>query len=331
MVNLLASLNTSDEIHLLIGYSNGTYNRIRSIIDSNAKPILITHNTSDTKHKPFPTNLQRLVDSKELIILNRPFNIQSDLFTLGRSQVNRVVDRVFVNLLQASSTLPLKKQIFQICQANRIPLNITTSPELSTFTILSTHTDGDFQFGVTTNGKGCKLANRVKRDIVSKLPRNIASICTHIGELRQRIQQEDQAMLESQYEEELDNYYGEDEDSVQSAEFNKFVNEYDQSASQRKEQRARWLNQVVEYYPLEALAKLRVEDLTSEYYSSSSMKKSSAHEPVSSGNIEDSQTKETELPVKKSKPNPSDQESQDKNQETVATSTSSILTEPSTS
>ncbi|KAH3681275.1 hypothetical protein WICPIJ_007761, partial [Wickerhamomyces pijperi] len=71
---------------------------------------------------------------------------------------------------------------------------------------------------------------------------------------------------------------------------------------------------------------------TSEYYSSSSMKKSSAHEPVSSGNIEDSQTtKENELPVKKSKPNPSDQESQDKNQETVATSTSSILTEPSTS
>lgn len=312
MVNILASLNCSDEVHLLVGVSTSTYPRVQSIIANDAKPILIT-NKNDTE---LSSHLQKLVADDELVVLNREVDVSRDLFTLGRSQVGRIVDRVFVNL--PGSQASLKQKIFNVCQSNRIPVNTTESPELSTFTVLSTYSDGDFQLGITTSGKGCKLANRIKREIVNKLPQDLGKICDNVGELRLRIQEEDTLELENKYREEFDQLMlGEhEEDSVQSSRFNSFISEYNMSETEKKLQRSRWLNQVVEYYPFSKLASLKIGDLTSQYSSASASTSSAGKQTNPSEEQNSSQ----------SNPNPFNANSNTDPTSTTTTSTTSSET-----
>ncbi|KAI3406768.2 MET1 [Candida oxycetoniae] len=270
MVNLLASLNSADEIHLLIGYSNITNSRVTSIINAKAIPILIVPEGS----KLSPSITTHCNEEKLKILIDNDFsesNIRKHLTTLGRSEVNKIVDKVFVTLSQAQ--LETKQYIYRQCRALRIPINTTDCPELCTFTLLSTHSQGDFQMGVTTNGKGCKLASRLRRELVSHLPPNVDKICDKVGDLRKQIQEQDKILLE-----ELE--VGEhDDDSITSHKFNSLVHEFDQTQEEIKLRRNRWLSQIVEYYPLSKLADLSIKDLKT-IYKESSLKDTIAQENV---------------------------------------------------
>ncbi|RCK67547.1 Uroporphyrinogen-III C-methyltransferase [Candida viswanathii] len=250
MTHLLTSIITTGETHLLFGYSNVTNLRIPSIVDSGARAVLFVE--SQPHFLPALQQLQQ--DGKLTVIVDPGFagKIQEYLTSLGRSEVDHVVDRVFVSL----SDLSVKQDIFNRCRRLRIPINTTDSPELCTFTMLSTYASGDFQFGVTTNGKGCKLALRIKREIINHLPNNMDEICDTIGELRKTIQEEDNLELES----------GEHEDdAVNTHKFNSFVPEFNQSKEDLKLQRTRWLSQIVEYYPLNKLNMISINDLSNAY------------------------------------------------------------------
>jgi uroporphyrin-III C-methyltransferase len=133
--------------------------------------------------------------------------------------------------------------ISKLCKRLRIPVNVIDAPQLSSFSLPATHTDGPLQIAVTTNGKGCKLATRIRREIASSLPSGIGSACERLGTMRKRIQAEDHFTLN-----ELD-----DEESIdQSSTFNKLVTEADRDAA--KSRRIRWLSQICEYWPLSRLA-----------------------------------------------------------------------------
>lgn len=246
MSALLAALNCANERHLLVGNPCTMSSlRVQAILKTGARPIIVAPG-------PLPEALQQLHENGKLDHVERDFQI-SDLQALGRPEVDHIVDKVFVSLLQKENDLKL--QIYATCGRLRIPINTTDSPEFCSFTLLATHSDGDFQMGVTTSGKGCKLAARIRRELTSALPSNIGAICQRVGELRTRIQQEDN----------LDDWEGHDDDSVHSSQLNKFVDEFNMSREQRKQQRARWLSQIVEYYPLLALADISVDDLSGQY------------------------------------------------------------------
>lgn len=246
-MNLLASLDCSGETHLVVG---GNFNtaalRISLILASGANPVLLT--TAPVLE--LPTTLQEHIGENRVKLVAQSFS-PSLLTSLGRSEVDHVVDRVFVTLNM--SQLELKRAISQACRRLRIPINVSDSAELSTFTLLSTYTSGDFQMGVTTTGKGCKLASRIKRELVGSLPPNIAEICLRVGELRRAIQQHDLEVG------------AQDEDAVHSLKFNALVEEFNTSEEQKATRRARWLSQIVEYYPLSKLADILVEDLEQKY------------------------------------------------------------------
>ncbi|EGW33413.1 methionine metabolism [Spathaspora passalidarum NRRL Y-27907] len=254
MPSLLASLISTGETHLVIGYSNVASIRITSIIESGASPILITN-----KGTIFTPSVQQYQEDGKLEIIYDDLkidNIRNSLKTLGREEVDGIVDRVFVSL--PSGCHLLKKQIFETCKKLRIPINTSDSPEFCTFTLLASYTSGDFQMGVTTSGKGCRLASRIKRELANSLPPDIGAICNKIGELRKAIQKEDQLQLESIGEH--------DDDAVNSHKFNTFVPEFNASEEHLKLQRTRWLAQIVEYYPLKKLATLSITDLTNAYH-----------------------------------------------------------------
>lgn len=159
-----------------------------------------------------------------------------------------------------SSPPPPGEHISNLCKRNRIPVNVVDAPHLCTLTLLSTHTDGPLQIGVTTNGRGCKLASRIRRDVAASLPHNLGEACARLGEVRRRIHEEDACSARARRQ------VGELDDSTgQDAEFNKLVTsatgDGDDDDDVARTRRARWLSQVCEYWPLSRLATVGESDV----------------------------------------------------------------------
>lgn len=141
-------------------------------------------------------------------------------------------------------------EISKICKRHRVPINVVDAPDLCSFTLLSTHIEGPLQIGVTTNGAGCKLASRIRREIASSLPQNLGAACQRLGSIRRRLQDEDRKAHVGKLGTIVRETAFEDEESLdQSATFNKLVLE-----DEAKGRRMRWLSQICEYWPLRKLA-----------------------------------------------------------------------------
>jgi uroporphyrin-III C-methyltransferase len=109
------------------------------------------------------------------------------------------------------------------------------------------------QIGVTTSGKGCKLSARIRREIAASLPPRLGDAVERLGSLRRRIWEEDHAAELSQ------DLEAEEEDSGQTATFNKLVLEESKEAARGR--RMRWLSQICEYWPLRRLAAISDGDI----------------------------------------------------------------------
>ncbi|KAH0429814.1 hypothetical protein CcaCcLH18_08237 [Colletotrichum camelliae] len=238
--SLLTALNCKGNTHLVIGTNPLAAARCTQSINAGATPILLAPDTSDLHY-----NLQKRIDAGEVTWHKKAFQ-DTDLFTLGRDEVDNVVDAVFVT---SGPRDPLSAHISALCRRNRIPVNVVDAPQLCTFSLLSTHTDGPLQIGVTTNGRGCKLASRIRREVAAALPTDLGAACARLGDVRRRIQSEDS--LPDEVDDSVD----------QSASFNKLVTEADLEAA--KSRRMRWLSQVCEYWPLKRLAAITDEEAES--------------------------------------------------------------------
>ncbi|KAL7948421.1 tetrapyrrole methylase [Trichoderma barbatum] len=234
---LLAGLNCTGNIHLVIGTNPLAAARCAQSLGAGAHPILIAPETAELHY-----GLQSKIDDGSVKWVREAFQ-DEHLFRLGREEVARVVDAVFVTA--GASRDELAWHISSLCKRSRIPVNVVDAPHLCTFSLLSVHTDGPLQIGVTTNGRGCKLASRIRREIASSLPPNLGAACHRFGEARRRIQQHDEGTL------------GDLDDSIdQSALFNKLVTEEDV-----RNRRVRWISQVCEYWPLKKLASVTDDDV----------------------------------------------------------------------
>ncbi|PTB64649.1 uroporphyrinogen methylase [Trichoderma citrinoviride] len=240
--SMLAGLNCTDNIHLVVGTNPLAAARCAQSLAAGAHPVVVAPQTAELHY-----GLQRRIDDGSVKWVREAF-ADEHLFTLGREEVGGVVDAVFV-----TAGGPLREElgphISSLCKRNRIPVNVVDAPHLCTFSLLSVHSDGPLQIGVTTNGRGCKLASRIRREIASSLPPNLGAACQRFGEARRRIQQHD--------DKEAPLAEGDLDDSVdQSALFNKLVTEEDV-----RNRRMRWLSQVCEYWPLKKLASVADHDV----------------------------------------------------------------------
>lgn len=146
--------------------------------------------------------------------------------------------------------------ISKMCKRMRIPINVSDAPELCSFTLLSTYSDGPLHIGVTTSGKGCSLSSRIRREVAAALPPGLGSAVEILGNLRKRIVQEDFAQeATAEFKFEVD----EDDSTVQKHTFNSLVVSEDPEAA--KTRRVRWLSQICEYWPLRRLASVTDADM----------------------------------------------------------------------
>ncbi|KAL1836975.1 hypothetical protein VTJ49DRAFT_4425 [Mycothermus thermophilus] len=267
--SLLTAQHCTGHVHLILGSNPLAAARASSSLAAGAKPILISPvpsssspSSSETPPDQQPPqhqlhySLVSLVASGSLTHLSRPF-ADSDLFTLGREEVDRVVDAVFITtpLTSTSSDLDAKqiRHISALCRRHRIPVNVVDAPELCSFSLLSVHVDGPLQIGVTTNGRGCKLAGRIRREVAAALPPGLGAAVERLGEMRRKLVEQHRDAVTVDVNEGID-------DSIdQPAQLNKLVLEGDAEAA--KTRRMRWLAQVCEYWPLRRLAEVSEEDI----------------------------------------------------------------------
>jgi precorrin-2 dehydrogenase/sirohydrochlorin ferrochelatase len=78
-------------------------------------------------------------------------------------------------------------QIWKLCKERRIAANIADVPPECDFYFGSVHRDGPLQIMVSTNGKGPRLANIVRRSIAETLPPNVGEAISKVGKLRQML------------------------------------------------------------------------------------------------------------------------------------------------
>ncbi|KAI0530264.1 tetrapyrrole methylase [Xylaria digitata] len=245
-ISLLTAINAESHTHLIIGSNSLAATRCGQSLAAGASPILLAPETAELHYA-----LQKRVDDGEVRWVREAFQ-ENHLFTLGREDVGHVVDAVFVTSGSRNDDFGLR--ISSLCKRNRIPTNVIDAPQLCSFSLLSTHTDGPLQIGVTTNGRGCKLASRIRREIAASLPQNLGGACLRLGDVRKRIQEEDHLLQLANGD------CGDGDDSVdQPATFNRLVTETDLHAA--KNRRMRWLSQVCEYWPLKRLAAITDDDV----------------------------------------------------------------------
>jgi precorrin-2 dehydrogenase/sirohydrochlorin ferrochelatase len=77
--------------------------------------------------------------------------------------------------------------IWKLCRDRKIAANIADVPSECDFYFGSVHRDGPLQIMVSTNGKGPRLANIVRRSIAANLPKNVGEAILKVGKLRQML------------------------------------------------------------------------------------------------------------------------------------------------
>ncbi|KAL8739756.1 MAG: hypothetical protein Q9190_007471, partial [Brigantiaea leucoxantha] len=248
---LLTAHDCTGHVQLVVGSNSIASARCIKALEYGAKPIVIAPFDAEVHYA-----LEEKIEAGEVKWIKRNFE-DNDVRSLGRDEVDRVVDAVFVTLNRRESSGTCT-HISNICRRLRVPINVLDAPNLCTFTLPSIHSDGPLQIGITTSGKGCKLASRIRREIASLLPPDFGSAVERLGTIRRRIWEEDHRQQALQ-----DDFIAENEDDeplTQKSTFNRLVTPASHAAT--KTRRIRWLSQICEYWPLKQLASITDADIT---------------------------------------------------------------------
>ncbi len=247
---LLTALDCLGHVHLIIGSGPLAASRAAKSTEVGASPIVLARSTSEIHY-----TLSKRIEDGTVKWIQKEFQ-DDDLQMLGRPEVDNVVDAVFVTKGPKSSQ---SSHISTLCRRLRIPVNVTDAPNLCTFTLLSTHTDGPLQIGITTSGRGCKLSSRIRREIAASLPPNFGQTVERLGTIRRRIWEEDHAT-----EMAVDPTPEIEDEEMQNQKhtFNTLIQPTDTSPSISRTRRLRWLSQICEYWPLRRLASITNSDIS---------------------------------------------------------------------
>ncbi|KIK94430.1 hypothetical protein PAXRUDRAFT_142872 [Paxillus rubicundulus Ve08.2h10] len=165
---------------------------------------------------------------------------------------------------------PVALRIARVCRARRILVNVTDMPELCDFAFAAAHRFVDpatraktpLQVGVTTNGEGCRLGGRVRRDIVAGLAREVGGAVAKVGQLRRMARELASECARHAQEGDVDDQGEEGEDSgvmtpnrpVPMRRGGARKGDEEENTVEAARRQMRWVAQVSEYWPISRLA-----------------------------------------------------------------------------
>jgi uroporphyrin-III C-methyltransferase len=182
---------------------------------------------------------------------------RDDLALASYLDTHLSVRLVFVSdtVLGGSNSSPRRsrasaERLYGVCRARRVPVNMTDMPDLCDFTLPSAHRapGTPLQLAVTTNGQGCRLGARIRRELVARLPRDAGTAVARVGELRRLARAE-----------------GEVDDELQAPTPNRPVPQRsltgEETDAERSARRMRWVAQISEYWSYSHLSSLTKEGM----------------------------------------------------------------------
>lgn len=90
-------------------------------------------------------------------------------------------------VLTALDDPELSKHIHSLAKSRRLNINVADVPPLCDFYFGSVIRRGPLQVMISTNGKGPRVANRIRRQIEAGLPADVGSAIDNIGSLRAKL------------------------------------------------------------------------------------------------------------------------------------------------
>ena len=174
------------------------------------------------------------------------------------------------------------EQIYRLCNTRNIPVNTTDMPDLCDFTFTSTHRFNNteasgpkqtpLQIGVTTNGHGCRLAGRIRREIVSKLPKEIGLAVENVGKMRAlAMAQSDRTSTKTAGQRNIDSWdvgtvmddESYEDGGVPTPNLPVPPRKYREAETETEsfKRRIKWVAQISEYWPISQLAQMSEADM----------------------------------------------------------------------
>ncbi|KFY20751.1 hypothetical protein V491_03456 [Pseudogymnoascus sp. VKM F-3775] len=165
--SLLLAWQIKNKRVLVVGGGEVAAGRILNVLNADAKVTVVSPRSGLNKEVAYR------IEQGQVDYVDRKFE-PSDLD--GADMVLTAVDDP-----EAST------QIWKLCKERRIPANIADVPPECDFYFGSTHRDGPLQVMVSTNGKGPRYANIMRRSIAENLPTNAGGGIEKVGKLREML------------------------------------------------------------------------------------------------------------------------------------------------
>lgn len=151
---------------------------------------------------------------------------------------------------EESSSTPRISPIYGTCPCDIQQFLLTYLPSDFSFTSSHRYEGTSLQVAVTTNGQGCRLGGRIRRDIVAKLPKEVGEAVQKVGQLRALAKRK--AAEGTEVEEEHD-----------ASTPNRPVpsRSNTETSLETTRRHMKWVAQVSEYWPLQRLASMTPADM----------------------------------------------------------------------
>jgi precorrin-2 dehydrogenase/sirohydrochlorin ferrochelatase len=167
--SLIVALQLRSQPILIVGGGSVAADRLRAVLTASTKPSSIT--LVSPRHRLCPEVSFRLFDENwGVVYQNRDF-VESDLD--GQWLVLTAIDDPAVS-----------RRIYGLCRERRILVNVADVPPECDFFFGSVIRRGPLQVMVSTQGKGPRVAARIRRMIDDALPANVGAAIESVGELR---------------------------------------------------------------------------------------------------------------------------------------------------
>lgn len=227
---------------LVAGSNRLLASRVFTLLEANAKVIVSSSQDLST----LPEEIQWRVERKQIRFERVSGNAAQWKAFLSENRVHLVcVTDTLIGSKATAEATAAADAIHSAASELCIPINVSDRPALSTYTFPSVHRfatpDGpsNLQVAVSTNGRGCRLAGRIRRDIAAKLPSTVGVAVDNIGKLRSRAK-------------------GEVSEDDLSTPLNAPVVG---TAVEDQLRRMRWVHQMSEYYSYDQLAAMTSEQM----------------------------------------------------------------------
>ncbi|EGO05388.1 hypothetical protein SERLA73DRAFT_14144, partial [Serpula lacrymans var. lacrymans S7.3] len=223
--SLLLSFRLKSKTTLVLGSNSLAASRAFSALEADSAVVILTKGG----RKAVCDELRWRADHNQLVVLDWDSLATTSNTSSSDLTLVCVTDTVLGIDNNQRRSHASAAHIHRVCRARNIPVNVTDMPDLCDFSFSSTHRFLDAETGertalqvsVTTNGQGCRLAGRLRREIVASLPKEVGAAVRNMGKLRNMV---------------------------------KASHTNSETAAEAARRRMKWVAQVSEYWPLNRLA-----------------------------------------------------------------------------